>query len=322
MGSYISFLMRHPNPKYSSKHTHNLSNQLQLAPISLLNSACSSLEKIAGRKAWKGTTVDLSLKPSVVSDVAQVSMVPTENYIRPRKKLSPTKTNALTRFVDKGLAMTERDMDARLPCSKGGICSEGMQKQYADYRASLNTHFGKSGINVSLILTYNPALDKYCECKDHTITGSTLRSKGIAIGTKLSKDGSTCVSRYYTKTPLESLNSRPDAITIPSLSSAQVGGYNRLLEQVNNEVQSIVTKHHEGDQESLMDLKKRASEIQQTMSAKFPGLEYFFSRPTHESWLYSPFKVKLGTAPRANAGAQVVKTLDERLDSGGQSVRS
>ena len=304
--------------------------------MSLFESPRNSLGIMTSKKQRAGTTVNLFLKPSIVSGVAQVSMVPTEDYIMPGTKLSLKKTNALTQFVDKRLAMTKTDMDARSPCNKRGICSEGMQKQYADYKEALHTHFGNSGITVSLILTYNPALNDYCECKDHIITGLDLRLKGIAIGTKLSKDGSTCISRYYTKTSLESHKSRPDTITIPSLSLSQVGGYNRLLEQVNNEVQSIVTKHHDGDQESLVDLKKRASEIQQTMSAKFPGLEYFFSPPTHkypreptrpsrecatESWYYRPFKVKRGTAPGAYAGAQVVETVSDRKHDQERSVR-
>jgi len=294
---------------------------------------------MTSKKQRAGTTVNLFLKPSVVSGVAQVSMVPTEDYIRPGTKLSLKKTEALNGFVDKRLAMTKTDMDARSPCNKRGICREGMQKQYADYRGSLDTHFGNSGIMVLLIPKSDPELESYCECDIHIITGIDLLVKDIAIRTQLSKDGSTCVSKFLTKTPLESFKPHPNRITFPSLPPKRVEAYNRLLEKINNEVQTIVTKYHEGSQHSLTDLKNGdnacESEVRAMMNEKFPHLEHFFSLPNHEdpptsTWgdcaakthHYRPFNFEAGKHYMPNPIGQNVEPLHFRLDDDGRSVMS
>jgi len=317
----------------------NLSNQFQSPTMSLFESARNSLGRMTRKKQWEGTTVNLFLKPSVVSGVAQVSMVPTKDYIRPGKKLSPTKTEALTQFVDTRLEMTKTDMDARSRCSRRGICCEGMQKQDADYKGSLDTHFRKSGIMVLLIPKSDSELESYCECDIHIITGIGLLVKDIAIRTQLSKDGSTCVSKFLTKTPLESFKSHPDPITFPSLPPKRVEAYNRLLERINNEVQSIVTKYHEGNQHSLTDRKKGdnacESEVWAMMNEKFPRLEHFFSLPNHEdppistwgdratkTYHYRPFNFEAGKHYMPNPRGQNVEPLHYRLDDVGRSIMS
>jgi hypothetical protein len=71
----------------------------QLAPMPLRKSARNSLEKIVGKKPWEATTVNLNLEPSVVSCVAQMSLVPTENHITPAKSLKHSAMTALTNSV-------------------------------------------------------------------------------------------------------------------------------------------------------------------------------------------------------------------------------
>jgi hypothetical protein len=305
--------------------------------MSLFESARNLLDKMTGKKAWKGATVQLNLEPSVVSSVAQVSLVPSGKYITPGKKLSASRTNSLTRFVDERLAMAKTNMDARSLCRRRGICSESMRKQYADYKESLNTHFGKSGIKVSLILEFNRGLEEYCECDNHIITGLDLSVKSLAIGTQLSADGNTCFSKYLTKTRRDS---RPFAPTYPSLSPARVKAYERFLEQVNREIKTIVTRYHQGDQGSLMRKKRDKScerEVQEMMDSKFPRLEHFFSPQTYESprkptpswrdyatgrWHYRPFDFEPGKLFMSDRRAQVVEPLTVRLDDEGRSVES
>jgi hypothetical protein len=133
-------------------------------------------------------------------------------YINSGKNLSASRMDALTRFVDGRLAMTKTDMDARSLCSRRGICSKGMQKQYTNYKESLDTHFGKSGIKVSLIFKFNRGLEEYCECDNH-ITGLDLSVKSLAIGTQLSADGNTCFSKYFKHLLLKIPHQDPSRLT-------------------------------------------------------------------------------------------------------------
>jgi hypothetical protein len=196
-----------------------------------------TLAKLSLKTGFDGATVMTTF--TVGPDVEEPSidltyqLQKTDNLER---RLKPEQVSALDTLVREAVDRTKSTLIEKNMYNQDEFCRASLDQlgEYYDYFLKKDL---PDGSKISIMTTCkagDETQESFCQCETHKVTGQSLRSRSLAIVTRV--EGGQCTSKYLVLT-------RPGVMIAPyiPLTSNQVTSYTRYLDKGTARAQALLS---------------------------------------------------------------------------------
>jgi hypothetical protein len=150
-----------------------------------------------------------------------------------KEKLPNLGEYALDTFAKEAVDATEKELDLMEIYNRSWICAERIETLRMHYDARLEERLEGTGIKVSTDVDADSALNPFCQCPDHLITGRSLRLHDLTVVTKqIPGEKSTTLfeSRCYRKTSMDTASIVGPPYDLPSVQLKTIDRFLKTLD--------------------------------------------------------------------------------------------